>query len=63
MFVMEILQGIIIQFSFDMIKTFAALFWHTFSVTNSRLKLPKYIGDMAFTSDESVLVCFLLQGR
>ena len=65
MFVMEILQVIVIIFSFDMIRTFASFSGHTLSVevqTNRRLKLPKNIGDMAFTSNESLLL-FLLQGR
>ena len=64
MFAMEILQVIVIHFSFDMIRTFASFSGHTFSVevqTNRRLKLPNAIGDMAFTSNESLLL-FLLQG-
>ena len=65
MFVMEILQVIVIHFSFDMIRTFASFSGHTLSVevqTNRRLKLPKNIGDTAFKSSESLLL-LLLQGR
>ena len=61
---MEFLQLIIIHFSFDLIRTFAAFSGHTRSVeiqTNRRLKLPKIIGDTAFTSDESLLL-FLCKG-
>ena len=58
MFVMEILQVIVNHFSFDMIRTFASFSGHTVSVqvqTVRSLKLPKNIGDMAFTSKESLL--------
>ena len=56
---MEILQEIIIHFSFDMIRTFSPFSSHTFSVdaqTNRRLKLPKHMRDVAFSSDESLLL-------
>ena len=59
MFVMEILQVIIIYFSFDMMRTFASFSGHTLSVevqTNCHLKLPKNIRDTAFTSNESLLL-------
>ena len=62
---MEILQALVIHFSFDIMRTFAAFSGHTLSVevhTNRRLKLSKNIGDMAFTSSEGLLL-FLLQGR
>ena len=65
MFVLEILQVIVINFSYDMIRTRASFPGHTLSVkvqTNHRLKLPKNIGDMALTNNESLLL-FLLQGR
>ena len=58
MFVMEILQVIVIHFSFDMIRTFASFSDHTLSVevqTVRSLKLPNNIGDMAFTNNESLL--------
>ena len=60
MFVMEILQEIIIHF---MIGTFASFSGHTLSVAVvTNLCLKYQIGDMAFTSEESLLL-FLLQGR
>ena len=62
---MIILQVIVIHFSFDIMRTFASFSGHTLSVeihTNHCLKLSKNIGDMAFTSSESLLL-FLLQGR
>ena len=65
MFVLEILQVIVIHFSFGMIRTFASFSGHTLSVevqTYHHLKLPKNIGDMAFTNNESLLL-FLLQGK
>ena len=69
MFVMEILQVIVIHFSFDIMRTFASFSGHTLSVevhTNGCLKLSKkkkkIIGDVAFTSSENLLL-FLLQGR
>ena len=65
MFVMEILLVIVIHFSFDIMRSFASFSGHTLSVevhTNRRLKLSKNIGDMAFTSSDSLLL-FLLQGR
>ena len=65
MFVMEILQVIVIRFSFDMIITLASFSGQAHSVeiqTNPRLKHPKNIKDMASTSNESLLL-FLLQGR
>ena len=64
-FVMEILQEIVVHFSFEMIRTFASCSGHTLSVEiqrHCRLKLPKFIGDMDFTSEE-ILLLFLLQGR
>ena len=65
MFVLEILQVIVINFPYDMIRTIASFSGHTLSVdvqTNHHLKLPKNIGDTAFTNNESLLL-FLLQGR
>ena len=62
---MEVLQEIVIHFSFGMLRTFASFSGHMLSVeaqTNRRLKLPKHIRDMAFTSDKSLLL-LLLQGR
>ena len=62
---MEILQKIVFHFSFDMIRTFASFSSHTLAVEvqiNRRLKFPKNIRDMAFTSNKSLLA-FLLQGR
>ena len=60
MFVMEILQVIVIHFSFDMIRTFASFSGHTVSeqvqtVRNLKKNFQKNIGDMAFTSKESLL--------
>ena len=67
MFVREIVQEIVIHFSFDMIRMFASFSGHTLSdsvevLTNRCLELQKNIGGMAFRSDESVLL-FLLQRR
>ena len=60
MFVMEILQEIVINFSFDTIRTVASFSGDTLAAevqTNRRLKLPKIS-----ESDENSLL-FLLQGR
>ena len=61
MFMMEILQEIVINVSFDMIKTFAAFSGHTLSVkvqTNHRLKLLNNIRYMGVTSGESLLLFY-----
>ena len=58
---MEILQEIVINFSFDTIRTVASFSGDTLAAdvqTNRRLKLPKKISE----SDENSLL-FLLQGR
>ena len=58
---MEILQEIVVHFSFDMIRTFASFSGHTLSVEvqrHRRLKLPKNIGDKDFTSPESLLLLY-----
>ena len=58
MLVMEILQEIVVHFSFDMIRTFASFSGHTLSVVvlrHCRLKIQKNIGYMDFTSDKSLL--------
>ena len=62
-FVMEILQEIVVHFSFDMIRTFVPFCGHTLSVEiqrHHRLKLPKHIRDMNCTSDESLLLLFFI---
>ena len=66
MFVMEILEEIVVHFSFDMIRTFASFSGHTLSVVVLRhclLKLPKNIRDMRDLPSDKSLLLFLLQGR
>ena len=61
MFILEILQVIAIHFSFDMIRTFASFFWsYTLcrGPNKSPFKIPKNIGDMAFTNSKSLLLFY-----
>ena len=64
MFVMEILQEIVIHFSFYMIRTFASFSGHTLSVevyTNCRLKLPNILEIWLLRATE-VQYLFYLKG-